>query len=311
MARGRHLIAALHGGVLGTATLVVLCVLSLSPAVRAQTSATSAATLIIRSDDAGMSHSVNMALVRLIQTGLPLSISVMFPTPWYQEIVGILKQHPEVSVGIHLTLNSEWRNYRWGPIVGREAVPTLVDSNGYFFQSSEALHDHHPDLGQVEKELRAQIDRALQSGLKIDYVDYHMGTAVEYPEFREIVERLAHEYSLGMMGYFGDSTADPQYRAAPQNKADSLVALVNRLQGGATATVLVTHVGIDDAELGALIDMNTAEPLADMSKNRQGELDGLTSPRFAKALKDRRIHLITYRELIGKQGLQSMKRPPQ
>ncbi len=258
-----------------------------------------------------MSHSVNMALQRLIQTGLPLSISVMFPTPWYQETVAILKQHPAVSVGIHLTLNSEWRNYRWGPIVGREAVPTLVDSNGYFFQSSEALHDHHPDLGQVEKELRAQIDRALQSGLKIDYVDYHMGTAVEYPEFREIVERLAHEYSLGMMGYFGDSTADPQYRAAPQNKADSLVALVNRLQGGATATVLVTHVGIDDAELGALIDMNTAEPLADMSKNRQGELDGLTSPRFATALKDRHIHLITYRELIGKQGLQSMKRPPQ
>jgi chitin disaccharide deacetylase len=309
MARGRHLFAALPGGVLGTTTLVVLCLLSFSPAVRAQTSSTSAATLIIRSDDAGMSHSVNMALQRLIQTGLPLSISVMFPTPWYQEIVGILKQHPEVSVGIHLTLNSEWRNYRWGPIVGREAVPTLVDSNGYFFQSSEALHDHHPDLGQVEKELRAQIDRALQSGLKIDYVDYHMGTAVEFPEFREIVERLAHEYSLGMMGYFGDQTDDPQYRAAPASKGDSLVALVNRLQSG--VTVLVTHVGIDDGELGALVDMNTAEPLADMSKNRQGELDGLTSPRFAQALKDRHIHLITYRELIGKQGLQSMKRPPQ
>ena len=255
-----------------------------------------------------MSHSVNMALQRLMQTGLPLSVSVMFPTPWYQEIVGILKQHPEVSVGIHLTLNSEWRNYRWGPIVGREAVPTLVDSNGYFFQSSEALHDHHPDLGQVEKELRAQIDRALKSGLKIDYVDYHMGTAVEFPEFRQVVERLAREYSLGMMGYFGDSTADPQYRAAPAHKGDSLVALVNRLQSG--VTVLVTHVGIDDAELGALVDMNTAEPLADMSKNRQGELDGLTSPRFAQTLKERNIHLITYRELIGKQGLQSMRRPP-
>jgi chitin disaccharide deacetylase len=309
MARGRHLFAALTGGVLGTTALLVLCFLSFSPAVRAQTSSTSAATLIIRSDDAGMSHSVNMALQRLIQTGLPLSISVMFPTPWYQEIVGILKQHPEVSVGIHLTLNSEWRNYRWGPIVGREAVPTLVDSDGYFFPSSEALHDHHPDLGQVEKELRAQIDRALKSGLKIDYVDYHMGTAVEFPEFREIVERLAHEYSLGMMGYFGDQRDDPQYRAAPASKGDSLVALVNRLQSG--VTVLVTHVGIDDAELGALVDMNTAEPLADMSKNRQGELDGLTAPRFAQALKDRHIHLITYRELIGKQGLQSMKRPPQ
>lgn len=256
-----------------------------------------------------MSHSVNMALQRLIQTGLPLSVSVMVPTPWYLETVSILKQHPEVAVGIHLTLNSEWRNYRWGPVAGHEAVPTLCDSNGYFFPSAEALHDNHPDLAQVEKELRAQIDRAVHSGLKIDYVDYHMGTAVEYPEFREIVERLAQEYSLGMMGYFGDSTDAPQYRATPANKGDSLVALVNHLRSG--VTVLVTHVGIDDAELGALIDMNTAEPLADMSKNRQGELDALTSPRFAQVLKDRHIHLITYRELIGKQGLQSMRRPPQ
>lgn len=255
-----------------------------------------------------MSHSVNMALERLMQSGLPLSVSVMFPTPWYQEIVGILKQHPEVAVGIHLTLNSEWRNYRWGPVTGREAVPTLVDSNGYFFQSAEALHDHHPDIGQVEHELRGQIERALHSGLKIDYVDYHMGTAVEYPEFRDVVERLAKEYSLGMMGYFGDSTDAPQYRADPKHKVDSLVAFVAHLHPG--VTVLVTHVGVDDAELGALIDMNTAEPLADMSKNRQGELDALTSQRFARALKDRGIHLITYRELIGQQGLQTMRRPP-
>src|SRR2546426_9237356 len=96
-------------------------------------------SLIIRTDDVGMSHSVNMALQRLIDTGLPLSVSVMFACPWYQETVEILKRHPAVAVGIHLTLNSEWKNYRWGPVTGREAVPTLVDSNGYFFQSAEAL----------------------------------------------------------------------------------------------------------------------------------------------------------------------------
>jgi len=62
-----------------------------------------------------MSHSVNMALLRLIETGLPVSVSVMFPTPWYQETVEILKRHPQVAVGIHLTLNSEWKIYRWGP----------------------------------------------------------------------------------------------------------------------------------------------------------------------------------------------------
>jgi len=263
--------------------------------------------LIIRTDDAGMSHSVNMALQRLIDTRLPVSVSVMFACPWYQETVEILKRHPDVAVGIHLTLNSEWKNYRWGPVTGREAVPTLVDTNGHFFQSTEALHQNHPALAEIEKELRAQINRALRSGLKIDYVDSHMGTAEAYPEFREIVERLAREYSFGVMGYFGETIDAPQYWAAPRKKADSLVAFIDRLPAG--VTVVVTHVGLDDAELGSLLDMNTDQPLPDMSKNRQGELDALTSHRFTRALKARHVQLITFRDLIGRQGLAAMRRP--
>jgi predicted glycoside hydrolase/deacetylase ChbG (UPF0249 family) len=263
--------------------------------------------LIIRTDDAGMSHSVNMALERLIATGMPISVSVMFPTPWYQETVDILKRNPQVSVGIHLTLNSEWKNYRWGPVLGRTAVPSLVDADGYFFPSSEALHQNHPNLQEVEKELRAQIDRAMHSGLKIDYVDYHMGTAVRYPEFREIAERLAKEYGLGMSQYFGETRHDPQYSAAPPAKTDSLLAMVERLRP--PLNLVVTHVGIDNAELGALLDMNTDGALPDMSKNRQGELDAITSQRFRDAIKAHNVQLLTYRQLIAMQGLGSMHRP--
>ncbi len=263
--------------------------------------------LIIRTDDAGMSHSVNMALEKLIATGLPVSVSVMFPTPWYQETVDILKRHPEVAVGIHLTLNSEWKNYRWGPVLGRTAVPSLVDADGYFFPSSEALHQNHPDLKEVEKELRAQIERARGSGLKIDYVDYHMGTAVRYPEFREIAERLAKEYGLGMSQYFGEARHDPQYSAAPAAKTDSLLAMVDRLRP--PFNLVVTHVGIDNAELGALLDMNTDGGLPEMSKNRQGELDAITSQRFRDAIKAHNVQLLTYRQLIAMQGLRSMHRP--
>jgi predicted glycoside hydrolase/deacetylase ChbG (UPF0249 family) len=263
--------------------------------------------LIIRSDDAGMSHSVNMALEKLIDTGLPVSVSVMFPTPWYQETVDMLKRHPNVAVGVHLTLNSEWKNYRWGPVLGRTAVPSLVDADGYFFPSSEALHQNHPDLKEVESELRAQIQRALHSGLKIDYVDYHMGTAVRYPEFRAITERLAKEFGLGMSQYFGETRHDPQYSAAPPNKTDSLVAMVDRLRP--RFNLVVTHVGIDNAELGALLDMNTDGGLPEMSKNRQGELDAVTSQRFRDALKAHNVQLLTYRQVIAMQGLQSMRRP--
>ena len=274
---------------------------------RPSAAADGAVYLVIRSDDGGMSHSANLGLERLVESGLPVSISVMFPTPWYQELVDFLKQHPNVSVGVHLTLNAEWKDYRWGPVSGREAVPTLVDSIGYFFPSSEALYDNHPNLQQVEHELRAQIERALHSGLKIDYVDYHMGTAVGRPDFREVAERLAHEYHLGMMGYFGETIDNPQYWAAPKDKVDSLVAFVGRLQPG--LNVLVTHVGINNPELAALRDMNTDNPLPDMGANRQGELDAVLSPRFADAVKAHHVQLLTYRELIAKEGLQAMHRP--
>jgi len=254
-----------------------------------------------------MSHSVNMALEKLIQSGLPVSVSVMFPTPWYQETVEMLKRYPNVSVGIHLTLNSEWKNYRWGPVLGRSAVPTLVDKDGYFFASSADLPAHHADPKEVEKELRAQIERAIHSGLKIDYVDFHMGTVTKYPEFREVAEKLAREYGLGMSGYFGEARQDAQYDAAPANKGDSLAVMVNRLHP--KVNLFVTHVGIDDAELGALVDMNQSGPLANMSQNRQGELDALTSPRFGETVKARNVRLITYRQLIEMQGLKSMRRP--
>ena len=254
-----------------------------------------------------MSHSVNMALERLMSSGMPVSVSVMFACPWYQETVEILKRHPDVSVGIHLTLNSEWKNYRWGPVAGRSAVPSLVDEEGYFFSTSEALHQRNPPLAEVEKELRAQIERARRTGLKIDYVDYHMGTVSRYPEFRALAERLAQEYGLGMSQYFGETHDNPQYDAAPPAKTDSLFAYVNRLRPG--FNLLVTHVGIDNDELGALMDMNTDGGLPEMSKNRQGELDAMTSPRVREALTARSVRLITYRQLIAMQGLKSMQRP--
>jgi predicted glycoside hydrolase/deacetylase ChbG (UPF0249 family) len=278
-----------------------------TPSQSPRSTPSSAVSLLIRTDDIGMSHSVNMAMQQLVQSGLPVSVSVLFVCPWYQEAVEVLKQHPNVSVGIHLALNSEWKNYRWGPVVGSAAVPSLVDENGFFFASSEALHQRNPNLGEVEKELRAQIDRALRSGLKIDYVDYHMGTVTRYPEFRALTERLAQEYGLGMSEYFGETEDTPQYSAAPVAKLDSLLVMVNRLKPG--LNLVVTHVGIDDAELGALLDMNTDDPLPNMSKNRQGELTALTSPRFSAALKARTVVLLTYRDLIAREGLKSMRRP--
>jgi hypothetical protein len=186
--------------------------------------------VLIRCDDAGMCHAVNMAIRDVAATGLPVSVSVMFPCPWYQEAVEILGTYRNVSVGVHLTLNAEWKNYRWGPVAGRCAVPSLVDSEGFFFPSRALLFAHVPDTADVERELRAQISRALRSGLKIDYLDYHMSTAVSTPPMRRIVEKLAHEYGLGISRYFGEEDAEGWYAVPPEAKKDTLLRVAGRLE---------------------------------------------------------------------------------
>lgn len=261
---------------------------------------------LIRLDDMGMSHSVNMAVKQVIETGLPVSTSVMFACPWYQEAVDILKEHPEVSVGIHLTLNAEWKNYRWGPVAGKDAVPSLVDEHGYFLPARSLLYAQNPDLGEIELELRAQLDRAMASGIKIDYMDYHMGAAVQTIDTREIVEKLAAEYGLGMMYYFSEKSASSTYSSGHEAKLDSLIANVERLKPG--YNLQVVHVALDTPEMQAMEDLNTFG-LKEMSKHRQGELDAITSAEFRKAIETNKLTPITYRDLIELVGLENMKRP--
>ncbi|MGH7664866.1 MAG: ChbG/HpnK family deacetylase [Gemmatimonadaceae bacterium] len=266
-----------------------------TPAARPRAEPQDSVYLLIRSDDAGMTHAVNMAKKRLIETGMPVSVSTMFVTPWWQETVEILREHPEVSVGVHLALNSEWRNYRWGPVVGQNAAPTLVDEHGFFFPSSRDVYDNDPDLGEVELELRAQIERALNTGLQIDYVDFHMGTVRNNPAFLEIASELAAEYGLLVSGFQNEVFWDPQYRAGPSDKPDSLATMLGSLD--ARFNVLITHPGLNTPEMAVLEDMNTAHPLESMAVHRQAELDALLSPTFARALEEYPVKLITYRDL--------------
>lgn len=263
--------------------------------------------LIIRADDSGMSHASNVALKQLCETGLPFSTSIMFAGPWYQESVEILKNYPHVSAGIHLTLNSEWKNLRWGPVAGASTVPSIVDSKGFFTQSRGALRALNPTLADIETELRAQIKRALASGIRIDYVDYHMGAAVETPERRAIVEKLAKEYGLAISRYFGERDVDGMYSLEVDEKKPHLIALMNEMNAE-KVNLLVTHIITDTPEAQALIDMNPSGP-AFMSRHGQAELDALCSLAFRKALEENKVKLVTYKDLIDRIGLDNMKSP--
>ena len=207
----------------------------------------------------------------------------------------MLKQYPNVSVGIHLTLNAEWKQYRWGPVAGVKQVPSLVDSLGHYFPSRSKLFANNPSLSEIETELRAQIDKALRAGLKIDYLDYHMGAAMQTPETRKIVEKLAAEYKVGISRYYDEVDVEGGYSAPVGSKLDTLSSKLSALQPGGTK-LFVFHVGIDDAELSAMEDLNPFGP-KDMSKHRQAELDALVSPSFQALLHQEKFRLVNYRNL--------------
>lgn len=292
--------------------LILGTLLTSAPRLGAQAPA-AVPEILLRLDDVGMNHSVNTAIARVAATGMPFSVSVMFACPWYEEAVAILAKNPQVTVGVHLTLNSEWRNYRWGPVLGKAGVPSLVDSLGYFLPSRAEFLARKVDMGEVERELSAQMDRAMASGLRIAYVDAHMGTAQSTPQLREVFERVAKKYGMGISLYFGESYYTMWGVPVASKKSDFL-AYVAKAPAGRTSLVEI-HVAERTPEMEALFDRNAPEqnstdgsPLVAM--HRQAELDMVLTPEFAEMVRSGKIKLINYRQLIDRAGdVSKMKSP--
>ncbi len=271
--------------------------------------------LLIRLDDIGMNHSVNMAAEKMAKTGLPISVSLQFACPWYQEAVEILKKYPNVSVGVHLTLTSEWKNYRWGPVTGRSAVPSLVDEVGYFPHSTSAFAKSGYKLREVETELSVQIERAQASGLKISYIDPHMGIALSTPQLRALTEKLAHKYKLAIstlssVTYFGETYMEMWGEPIATKKKVFLDYVSNKLNAN-KPNLVVIHTATPSPEMDALVDMNSnmmnakdGKPLT--SLQRQTELNMLLSPEF-RAMQGKKFVMINYTQLLAGKDISILK----
>src|SRR5205823_8082114 len=119
--------------------------------------------LILHADDLGAAHSVNVASFDALDKGAISSASIMVPTPWITEVAAYARAHPDADLGLHLTLTSEWRTYRWGSVESKDKVPSLLDSAGAF-PSDVPPVSTNAKLPEVEAELRAQVERALALG---------------------------------------------------------------------------------------------------------------------------------------------------
>ncbi len=154
-------------------------------------------TLIPHLDDVGLCHGANVAFGELSRDGFITCGSVMVPCPWFREAAAMAASRPDLDVGVHLTLTSEWPHYRWGPISTVSRASGLIDEQGCFWSTCAALRRHVvPEA--AEEEMRCQIDRAIGSGIDVTHLDAHMGAAL-IPELLAAYLRVGETYRLPVL----------------------------------------------------------------------------------------------------------------
>jgi hypothetical protein len=173
--------------------------------------------VLLRLDDVGMNHSVNMAIEKVAATGMPFSVSVLFACPWYQEAVEILERYPQVAVGVHLALNAEWRGYRWGPVLGKGGVPSLVDSVGYFLGISSYFGESYFSLWGVPVASKKAALLAHLAGAKRDTVNLiEVHVAERTPEMEVIFDMNAPSQNSPEAGVVAHRKAELETMLSPE-----------------------------------------------------------------------------------------------
>jgi predicted glycoside hydrolase/deacetylase ChbG (UPF0249 family) len=263
--------------------------------------------LIIHADDLGAAHSADAASFDALDRGAVTSASIMMPTPWVTEVATYARAHPNADLGLHLTITSEWETYRWGSVESSDRVPSLLDSTGTFPSDVGPVAIRaKPD--EVERELRAQVERALALGIHPTHLDSHMGALFSTPQLAAVYVKVAHDYHLPFLAVRGNPPGGPQTTYAPNDVLldnviiagpevprdkwkDFYLQAIAGLRPGLTE--MIVHLGHDDAELQA-VTVNH-EPYG--SAWRQRDYDVVNSPEFRKALADNHIVLVHWKDL--------------
>lgn len=258
--------------------------------------------LILHADDLGMSHSANLASFEALEKGWVSSASVMVPCPWFNEVAEFAHAHPDADLGLHLTLTSEWKNYRWGP-VNREHYKSLLDAQGYFPAESGPV-GKNASIEDAGAELAAQLAKARASGIHFSHLDNHMGSLAQSADLFHLFLQTGRNAGVPISISAGEIKAYPQAFAGFENlpmpmyigPAEGLSPLEGfrktfaALKPGVYITIV--HLGLDDVELRAIM-----LDLAGGAIARQHDFDLVKSPEFQALLKENGIKLIRWKDV--------------
>ncbi len=253
--------------------------------------------LIVRADDMGSSHAANLASIESVKNGIATSIEVMVPCPWFDEAVTLLNENKDIDVGVHLTLTAEWPNYKWKPIT---ACKSIVDGQGNFFPRiwpnenfpGESVQETAGNLIEIEKELRAQIELALEKIPHVSHLTEHMGCLQFSEEAKALGRKLAKEYNLPIdLGT--DVKKAPRWSGniSSEKRIGNLKEMLAGLAPGTYLTV--EHPSYNVPEMQAI------EPTGDVARNRQGVTDAFTNSGVKQTVKENNIQLVSYKDIIS------------
>jgi predicted glycoside hydrolase/deacetylase ChbG (UPF0249 family) len=266
--------------------------------------------LIIHADDLGLSHSTNMAVIKAFENNAVTSGSIMVPCPWFPEIAAYVKDHPGLDVGIHFTLNAEWKFYKWAGVSASNEIPSLIAKDGYFNAELQPLvFGANPD--QVEKELRSQLEKAIAGGIKPTHIDSHMGSMFVTPALFRVALKVAKEYNIPLFVPLNEIKKIAPYLV--KEIPSDLITVDNfqMLQGAAVKgdwkamyadfvkaltpglNEIIVHLSYDNEEMqgiaGGHEDYGSAW--------RQKDFDLVMSDSFKKLLRDNHVQLVTWRQI--------------
>jgi len=265
--------------------------------------------LIINSDDVGMNYAANMATIEGMEKGLITSGTIMTPCPWFSHIAEYSRNNPDKDFGVHLTLTSEWRQYRWGSVASRDLVKGLYDRDGYLWRSVREVYENAtPQEALIEG--RAQIQKALDAGIPVTHIDSHMGTMQIDTNFLKIYVQLALEFNLPLRmasQEVMEKRLQPNLRDDMKKKGlvftDHFVSPYSTQYEGVkqywTDVIKNLKPGVTEIYIHASLRNDEIKLISSTAEIRAQEAECFTTdPDIRQLIKDQGIILISYRPML-------------